>query len=154
MNAPAPYQSWPRLLGEIAFLIAMFLGIATGVPKGVALLIPADFCAGAPIRDSAYFMTIVVWVAIAFPKNKAGFRPILRLGAVMLAGNLLAYFVARIAVGCTPASGWDESAHYAVGIFVVLAVITPLAVLHRRVIEPRWARALGGGGDKTEGDQL
>ena len=139
----APQQTWPRLLGEIVFLIAMFLGIVAGVPKGLALLLPAGFCAGAPLGNTVFVMSLAVWAGITFPKNKAGFQPILRLGAVMLAVTILAYLAARFAVGCTPVAGWDESARRAVGIFIVLAVVTPLAVLHHRVIEPRWSQAMG-----------
>lgn len=30
---------------------------------------------------------------------------------------------------------------------VMLAVVTPLAHLHREIIEPRWSRAMGEGGE-------
>ena len=143
MTTPTPKPTLPRLLGEIVFLMAMFVGIVAGVPKGLALLIPASFCAGAPLGDTVFIMSLAVWAGIAFPKNKAGLMPLSRLGAVMLAGNLLAYLAARLVVGCTSVAGWDEHAHYAVAAFIVLAIVTPLAVLHRRVIEPRWSRAMG-----------
>lgn len=146
-TTPTPKQSWPRQLGEIVFLIAMSTGIVAGVPKGLALLIPAGFCAGAPLGDTVFIMSIAVWAVIAFPSNKAGFRPLLRLGAVMLVGNILAYMAARLAVGCTPVAGWDEHAHFTVAIVALMVIIVPLAVLHRRVIEPRWSLAMGEGGE-------
>lgn len=149
----APKQSLPRVLGELVFLIAMSTGIVAGVPMGLARLLPASFCAGAPLGDTVFIMSIVIWLLIALPKNKSGLRPLLRLGAVMLAGNMLAYFAARLAVGCTPVAGWDEHAHYAVAIFVVLAIVTPLAYLHAEVIEPRWSRAMGEDGEAARKDE-
>ena len=143
MTTPTPKPTLPRLLGEIVFLMAMFVGIVAGVPKGLALLIPASFCAGAPLGDTVFIMSLAVWAGIAFPKGKQGLWPLLRLGAVMLAGTVIAFFAARLAVGCTFVTGWDEHAHKAVSIFVVLAIVTPLAVLHRRIVEPRWVRAMG-----------
>lgn len=149
MSAPTPQQTWPRLLGEIVVLIAMFVGILIGAREGLSLLIPADSCAGTPVGDTAFIMILINWGGIAFPKNKPGFRPLLRLGAVMLAGTLLAYLATRLAAGCTPAGGWDESARHMIEIFVVIAVSAPLAVLHRRVIEPRWSRAMGEAGNEA-----
>lgn len=153
MTTSTPKQSLPRVLGEIAFLIAMSTGIVAGVPMGLARLLPASFCMAIPVSDITFVMSIVVWTGIALPKGKNGLRPLLRLGAVMLAGTVLAFIAARLVVGCTPVAGWDEHAHSAVAIFIMLAVVTPLAHLHRRVIEPRWARAMGEGGEIAREDE-
>lgn len=153
MTTPTPKQSLPRVLGELAFLIAMSTGIVAGVPMGLTRLLPAGFCAEAPLGDTVFIMSIVIWLVIALPKNKSGLRPLLRLGAVMLAGNMLAYFAARIVVGCTPVAGWDEHAHYAVAIVTLMTIIVPLAYLHRHVIEPRWSRAMGDGGEAAREEE-
>ncbi|MBE9557787.1 MAG: hypothetical protein IMF08_13095 [Proteobacteria bacterium] len=147
MTTPTPKQSLPRVLGEFVFLIAMSIGIVLGVPKGLALLVPAGFCAAAPVSETAFFMGIVFGILIALPKKKSGLRPLLRFGAAMLAGNILAHLAARLVVGCTPVAGWDEHAHFAVATFVVLVIFTPLAYLHHEIIEPRWSRAMGEGGE-------
>ena len=143
MTTPTPKPTLLRFLGEIVFLMAMYAGIVGGVPVGLALLIPAESCVAAPISEATFVMSLMFWAGLAFPKNKAGLMPLLRLGAVMLAATVFAFFAARFVVGCTPVAGWDEQAHSAVAIFVLAVIVTPLAVLHRRVIEPRWARAMG-----------
>ncbi len=153
MTAPTPKQTWPRLLGEIVFLAAMFTGILLGVPKMLTLFIPADYCAGTPVRQTAFFMVLVVWAVIGFPKGKDGFLPLLRLGAVMMGGTLTAVLAARLAAGCTPVDDWSESARFMIETVVILTITTLLAHLHREVIEPRWSRAMGEGGEPAQDEE-
>lgn len=143
MTTPNKESSLLRLVREIVFVVAMFLAILLGVQEGLAMAIPAGSCAGRAVADAAFIIILISWGGIAFPKNKPGFSPLLRLGAVMLGGTLLALLIPRLAIGCTALADWTPEAVRLLEILIVAGVSVPLATLHRRVIEPRWSQAAG-----------
>ena len=136
-------QNLARVPGELLFSIAMLVAILTGVHKGFALLIPADWCAGTPANISAFAMSFAFMLILAYPRNKDGYLPLLRLGAVMLAGLIFAVLATRLFVGCTPLGVWAGEGRLVLEMLGMNGILIPLGHLHRTVLEPRWSRAMG-----------
>lgn len=134
------------VLGEILFAVAMMVAILLGVREGFTLLIPADSCAGSPIDVVFLVLSYVFMLHIAQPENKSGYARHLRLGATALGGLVLAVLATRLAVGCTPLGAWLGDGRAIAEALVMFGILIPLGHLHRDVIEPRWARAMGESG--------
>ena len=135
-----PPQSGLAIIGRILFDVAIFSAILLGVRAGFAALIPADWCAGTPVDPIMYVLSAGLAFQRAFPSGRSGIWPRLRLGVTMLAGVSLAILVARLAAGCTPVGEWaGEDYRAIVEALVLFPILIPLAELHLRVIEPRWA---------------
>jgi hypothetical protein len=152
MTAPTPKPTLPRVLGEIAFMITMFVGILLGIREGFALVIPAGSCVGTPVEPLIYVLSLVFFMHFAFPENKPGWRPRLRFGAALLLAGFAAVLAARLAAGCTPLTDWFPDGRFIVEALILNAILIPLAHLHADFIEPRWSRAMGDGGAGAGGD--
>lgn len=143
MNQRKDQRTLAGVLGEILFSVAMMVAILLGVREGFALLIPADSCAGTPIDVTFLVLSFAFTLQIAFPKNKHGYARHLRLGTTMLGGLVLAILATRLAVGCTPLGAWLGEGRVIAEALGMFGILIPLGHLHRDVIEPRWARAMG-----------
>lgn len=147
MSARTPQPALPHSLGRFAFTIAMIVGIVLGVREGVALVIPAGSCAGTPVEPFIYVVSLGFFMHFAFPENKPGWQPRLRFGAALLVAVSVAVLATRLGAGCTPVGDWFPDGRFIVEALILNGVFIPLAILHREFIEPRWARAMGEGGD-------
>lgn len=139
-----------RVLGEIVFITAMFVGILGGVHEGLALAIPANSCARTPVAPGVYVLSLAFFIHLASPKCNAGLSAWIRLGATLLAGAVVVTLVARLGAGCTPAAEWNAGGRIIIEASLMNAILVPLAHLHRRYIEPRWVRATGQPDHKRE----
>lgn len=138
MSHPAR-ESAITVLGRIALSVAMIVGIILGVAKGFDLLVPAQWCIANRPNSVAFVVIIVISLQIAMPQGRQSVGQDFRLGTTMLAGLIVAELVTRTIAGCTPVAGWRDPTRDIVQIFVMAAILIPLAHLHREVIEPRWS---------------
>lgn len=147
MIAPTPQPTLPRFLGKLAFTFAMVVGIIVGVREGFALAIPAGSCGGTPVEPFIYVVSIGFFLHFAFPKHYPGWRARLRFGAALLVAASIAVLATRLGAGCTPVGDWFPDGRVMVEILILNGIFVPLAILHGEFIEPRWARAMGEGGE-------
>lgn len=155
MSETTPQPTLLRFLAVTAVEIAVFTGILLGIREGFALAIPAGSCAGTPVAPTIYVLSAVFFIHFAFPKNSPGWRGPLRFAAVMLAVVSGAVLATRLAAGCTPLADWFPEGRIIVEALLMNGILIPLAHLHRDFIEPRWAWAMGEGGESaSEGEDM
>ena len=155
MTTPTPQPTLPHFLVQLVFTLftlAMIVGIMVGVREGFALVIPAGFCAGTPVEPTVYVLSVGFFIHLAFPKHYPDWRARLRFGAALLVAASVAVLAARLAAGCTPLTDWFPDGRIIVEALILNTVFVPLTILHREFIEPRWARAMGDGGEAVGED--
>lgn len=139
-----PPQKPAVVIGRLVFDVAMYGAILLGVRAGLTALIPAGWCAGAPVNVFIYVLSAAFMMQSADGRNRRNIWPDWRLGITMLVGVSAAALTARLATGCTPASAWGEVGHAIVEALIMFGILIPLAHLHQNVIEPRWAPRRNG----------
>lgn len=153
MTTPTPKQTLLHFLGKLAFTIAVIVGIIVGVREGFALAIPSTSCAGSPVDPVIYVGSLTVSINSAFPKHYPGWWARLRFGAALLVAASVAVLAARLAAGCTPLTDWFPDGRIIVEALILIGIFIPLAHLYAEVIEPRWSRAIGSGGNAARKDE-